>query len=316
MPTISLLQDVTGFRGEKIVELCLTDYSAFARPLFRPGFLGDKWPAVDFYVELNDVRGERPYFLIQSKATAANLTSQATSLRISSTGNERCASPADTGTTHISSGYGGHRCRTPNPSHTGREIKAITRIRMAVHLTRPMLVIVRWRSAITGEQPGHQNLLTPGVCMSIRNSQSEVTGRRAEASGGYSSSGNSIRCSSRGRRRKMLDMIFLSVSRMRRLVSTHSRSKLSLRNGHRDRTFRSGEDAFERICTRMSPATVARRGREAKPTLLPAWLRANQTETGNDALKVSVPLVEINEMTKGELKRQFQMSNGGVAAAG
>src|SRR5688572_5392436 len=83
MPT-SFLQDVTGFRGEKIVELCLTDYSAFPRPLFRPAFLGDKWPAVDFYVELNDVRGKRPYFLIQCKATAAALTGRSTSLAISS----------------------------------------------------------------------------------------------------------------------------------------------------------------------------------------------------------------------------------------
>jgi hypothetical protein len=49
------LKDVTGFRGEKIVELCLTDYRTFAKPLFRPGFLGEKWPSIDFYVELEDV---------------------------------------------------------------------------------------------------------------------------------------------------------------------------------------------------------------------------------------------------------------------
>ena len=53
------LNDITGFRGEKIVELCLTDYSDFPKPLFRPGFLGDKWPAIDFYVELTAVRGKR-----------------------------------------------------------------------------------------------------------------------------------------------------------------------------------------------------------------------------------------------------------------
>jgi hypothetical protein len=70
--TSALLQDVTGFRGEKIVELCLTDYSAFKKPLFRPGFLGDKWPAIDFYVELNGVRGRRPYFFVQSKATRSS----------------------------------------------------------------------------------------------------------------------------------------------------------------------------------------------------------------------------------------------------
>src|SRR5205814_10219828 len=82
---IRFLQDVTGFRGEKIVGLRLTDYSQFARPLFRPGFLGDKWPAVDFYVELNDVSGRRPYFLAQVKSTASRLGPKATTLRISST---------------------------------------------------------------------------------------------------------------------------------------------------------------------------------------------------------------------------------------
>ncbi len=38
----SELREIIGFRGEKIVELCLTDYQAFSQPLFRPGFLGDK----------------------------------------------------------------------------------------------------------------------------------------------------------------------------------------------------------------------------------------------------------------------------------
>jgi hypothetical protein len=88
MAAPTLLQDVTGFRGEKIVELCLTEYSAFARPLFRPGFLGDKWPAVDFYVELSGVRGRRPYFLIQTKSTSLALAANAASLRISSTRND------------------------------------------------------------------------------------------------------------------------------------------------------------------------------------------------------------------------------------
>jgi Domain of unknown function (DUF4365) len=43
---VNELRDVTGFRGEKILELCLTDYQNFPQPLFRPGFLGDKWPAI------------------------------------------------------------------------------------------------------------------------------------------------------------------------------------------------------------------------------------------------------------------------------
>jgi len=54
------LMEVVGFRGEKVVELCLTNYESFAAPLFRPGFLGDKWPSIDFYVERRTVRGGRP----------------------------------------------------------------------------------------------------------------------------------------------------------------------------------------------------------------------------------------------------------------
>lgn len=42
------LQEITGFRGEKIVELCLTNYESFPKPIFKPGFLGDKWPTIDF----------------------------------------------------------------------------------------------------------------------------------------------------------------------------------------------------------------------------------------------------------------------------
>ena len=77
------LIEVVGFRGEKVVELCLTNYEAFAQPLFRPGFLGDKWPAVDFYVELRTVRRRTPYFFGQAKATTAPLSKSSRNLRIS-----------------------------------------------------------------------------------------------------------------------------------------------------------------------------------------------------------------------------------------
>jgi len=77
------LRDVTGYRGEKILELCLTDYVAFPKPLFRPGFLGDKWPAIDFYVELTSVPGKRLYFFGQAKATTSTLTPYSRKLRIS-----------------------------------------------------------------------------------------------------------------------------------------------------------------------------------------------------------------------------------------
>ena len=65
------LLSVVGDRGENIFELAITDYSQFAEPLFRPAFLGDKWPALDYLVELTGVKGLTPIFFVQVKATAA-----------------------------------------------------------------------------------------------------------------------------------------------------------------------------------------------------------------------------------------------------
>lgn len=82
------LRDVTGYRGEKILELCLTEYTAFPQPLFRPGLLGDKWPAIDFYVELASVPGKRLYFFGQAKATTCELTPRSKVLPISTKKND------------------------------------------------------------------------------------------------------------------------------------------------------------------------------------------------------------------------------------
>lgn len=134
------LRDVTGFRGEIIVELCLTDYQSFPKPLFRPGFLGDKCPAIDFYVELTSVRGKRLYFFAQAKATRTALTS--TDLHIST-------KKADID----------HLLRIPGPTylfgiheptkrvfvrsvHTGVPSKAITRISVAHELTSANLQVL------------------------------------------------------------------------------------------------------------------------------------------------------------------------------
>ena len=135
MLTTSSLQDVTGFRGEKIVELCLTDYSAFARPLFRPGFLGDKWPAIDFYVELNGVRARRPYFFVQSKATTSRLTTLSTSVKISSTRDDIARLLQIPGPTYILGVHEPTRRVFVRSVHTGVKIRAITRIQLAHELT-------------------------------------------------------------------------------------------------------------------------------------------------------------------------------------
>ncbi len=129
------LRDVIGFRGEKLVELRLTDYSAFSRPLFRPGFLGDKWPAIDFYVELNSVRGKRPYFFAQVKATSAPLTSGSTQLSISSKKTDIERLLRIPGPTYI---FGVHEPSNRvfvRSIHSGVPIHAVTRIPVAYELT-------------------------------------------------------------------------------------------------------------------------------------------------------------------------------------
>lgn len=129
------LRDVIGFRGEKLVELRLTDYSAFERPLFRPGFLGDKWPAVDFYVELNSVRGKRPYFFAQVKTTSTPLTAASTHLVISSRKSDIEHLLRIPGPTYI---FGVHEPSNRvfvRSVHTGMPIQAVTRIPLAYELT-------------------------------------------------------------------------------------------------------------------------------------------------------------------------------------
>lgn len=156
MPT-TYLQDVTGFRGEKIVELCLTDYSMFAAPLFRPGFLGDKWPAIDFYMELNGVRGKRPYFLIQCKSTAGNLGAQSTHLRISSTRRDVARLLQIPGPTYLLGVHEPTRRVFAKSVHSGVAVRGITRIPFTHELTGPNLQRLYdedrnyWRS--TGHKP-------------------------------------------------------------------------------------------------------------------------------------------------------------------
>lgn len=77
------LRNAVGFRGERIVELRLSEYEELAAPLFSPAFLGDRWPAIDFYVELNEVPGKRLYFFAQAKATASSLADHSEHLTVS-----------------------------------------------------------------------------------------------------------------------------------------------------------------------------------------------------------------------------------------
>lgn len=77
------LSNHIGSRGEHLFALAITDYEQFRHPLFQPSFLGEKWATIDFYVELLDVCGTRPFFFAQVKTTTAPLLHRAEALPIS-----------------------------------------------------------------------------------------------------------------------------------------------------------------------------------------------------------------------------------------
>lgn len=122
------LTNVIGDRGEKIAELALTDFSHFQRPLFQPGFLGDKWPTIDFYVELIGVRGKRPYFFIQAKATTLEICTKTNTLSISTKKKDIERLLKIPGPTYILGIHEPSKRVFIRSVHTGTPIKAITRI--------------------------------------------------------------------------------------------------------------------------------------------------------------------------------------------
>lgn len=75
------LANAIGDRGENIFELAITDYRQFRYPLFKPAFLGDKWPNIDYYVELAGVHNASPFFLAQVKSTAADIAGESLSIQ-------------------------------------------------------------------------------------------------------------------------------------------------------------------------------------------------------------------------------------------
>lgn len=76
------MANVIGDRGETIFKLVITDYEQFQTPLFKPGFLGDKWPSVDFYIELEGVPDAQPFFFVQVRTTTSSLHPGADKLKI------------------------------------------------------------------------------------------------------------------------------------------------------------------------------------------------------------------------------------------
>jgi hypothetical protein len=64
-------RDSVGERGESIVTTLLTRRHGQPDARFRPRFLGEKYPMIDFFVELVGAGGmQTPFFFIQVKATS------------------------------------------------------------------------------------------------------------------------------------------------------------------------------------------------------------------------------------------------------
>src|ERR1044071_2569731 len=72
-----------GQRGEYLFSTIITRFYGRDTPIFRPYFLGDKWPLVDFVVELINTGGITPYFFAQVKSTRSGYTKKDKRLKIS-----------------------------------------------------------------------------------------------------------------------------------------------------------------------------------------------------------------------------------------
>lgn len=68
------ISDDIGTRGEALFFVLITQFCGRPRPYFRPHFLGDKFIALDYMVELVDAGPITPYFFVQVKTTVQGYT--------------------------------------------------------------------------------------------------------------------------------------------------------------------------------------------------------------------------------------------------
>ncbi|EEF63339.1 hypothetical protein [Pedosphaera parvula] len=76
------LTNIRGERGEKIAYLALTDYAGGNKPLIRPAFLGEKWPTLDYYAELEGDGKQTPVALFQVKTSGKGVNNAKKSLPV------------------------------------------------------------------------------------------------------------------------------------------------------------------------------------------------------------------------------------------
>ncbi|MEW6127398.1 MAG: DUF4365 domain-containing protein [Acidobacteriota bacterium] len=71
-----------GARGESLFIVLLTKAYGRKYHLFRPQFLGDKWPGIDFIIELIGSGITTAYFFVQVKTTRLGYTRKGNRLKI------------------------------------------------------------------------------------------------------------------------------------------------------------------------------------------------------------------------------------------
>src|SRR5215213_2204868 len=76
------MRNALGARGEAIFYTLMTEFHSDAGPIFKPQFLGEHWPTVDYLVELAGVDGAVPYFFVQVKTTRSGYTRRERRLKI------------------------------------------------------------------------------------------------------------------------------------------------------------------------------------------------------------------------------------------
>jgi hypothetical protein len=70
-----------GQRGEDIFKVLITEFVG-TKPLFRPVHLGEKYPLLDFYVEVIGERRIRSYFFVQVKTTNTSINRRSKNLSV------------------------------------------------------------------------------------------------------------------------------------------------------------------------------------------------------------------------------------------
>lgn len=76
------MRNALGARGEAIFYVLMTEFHSEAGPIFRPQFLGEKWPTVDFIVELLGAGPDVPFFFVQVRTTRAGFTARHDRLKV------------------------------------------------------------------------------------------------------------------------------------------------------------------------------------------------------------------------------------------